>query len=109
MKIVKKKAITTVAALALAGLFGLTQVTTASADTTKWDPTTVDLYRGVIKVLKTRLPHNLTSHQIEEKFAQKTQFQWEQADQDLEDQLSDQALEDLLAYYQKMIKNPNAN
>ncbi|WP_159567839.1 hypothetical protein [Streptococcus halichoeri] len=59
MKIVKKKAIATVAALALAGIFGLTQVTSVSADTAaQYDYTkyisTIDAnnYRRELKPLK---------------------------------------------------------
>ncbi|WP_159560836.1 hypothetical protein [Streptococcus halichoeri] len=53
MKIVKKKAITTVAALALAGLFGLTQVTTASANEKQYVPTiNREQYRQAIKQFK---------------------------------------------------------
>ncbi|WP_159583393.1 hypothetical protein [Streptococcus halichoeri] len=53
MKIVKKKAIATVAALALAGLFGLTQVTTASANEKQYVPTiNREQYRQAIKQFK---------------------------------------------------------
>ncbi|WP_159564508.1 hypothetical protein [Streptococcus halichoeri] len=108
MKIVKKKAIATVAVLALAGI-GLTQVSTASADTTKWDPTTVDLYRGFIKIYKTHLPNSLTAQQVEKQFAQKTGIYWEDADHDLEEQLSDAVLGDLLIHYHSTSKTNKAN
>ncbi|WP_159548063.1 hypothetical protein [Streptococcus halichoeri] len=53
MKIVKKKAIITVAALALAGLFGLTQVTTASANQKQYVSTINRAeYRQAIKQFK---------------------------------------------------------
>ncbi|WP_159591687.1 hypothetical protein [Streptococcus halichoeri] len=106
MKIVKKKAIATVAALALAGI-GLTQVSTASAES--WDPTIVDLYRGFIKVYKTHLPNGHTAQQVEKEFAQKTGIYWEDADHDLEEQLSDAVLGDLLIHYHSTSKTNKAN